>query len=166
MSFVLFVDYSSAFTAIVPSRLIFKLCYLGLGPSLCSFPSFHHGLRCKNISWMHHINTWLGSCTKQDLLVVKSVVHQNHPYQPEDIYTKCCRLRVKKILKQPPQTQSHFTAPIRPAFPLPEDEGRRGTASSTPKPSACSTLSHKKRHLIRLRFVRSFKNGYNVMKGF
>eukprot|EP00061_Rhincodon_typus_P007776 g29797.t1 len=34
---LLLVDYSSAFSAIIPSRLISKLCNLGLGSVLCSW---------------------------------------------------------------------------------------------------------------------------------
>ena len=32
---MLFVDYSSAFNTIVPSKLIFKLKALGMNPALC-----------------------------------------------------------------------------------------------------------------------------------
>jgi hypothetical protein len=34
---MLFIDYCSAFNAIVPSKLIIKLVALGLNPSLCNW---------------------------------------------------------------------------------------------------------------------------------
>ena len=52
------------------------------------------------------ITTWMGNCTRQDFMALKRVVRSAERTirtplpNLQDIYTKRCRLRAKKILKQ------------------------------------------------------------------
>ncbi|KAI4879655.1 hypothetical protein NFI96_032437, partial [Prochilodus magdalenae] len=123
---MLFVDYSSAFNTIVPSRLEIKLRHLDLNSSLCWLRRFGMSPRilrtfctCTVESILTgSITTWYGSCTAIERKALQRVVQTAQCITgvqlPNllDLYTSRCLRKTKRIPKglHPPKPLSVLTA--------------------------------------------------------